>query len=72
MASASCRVSVRRSGAALSLGQMMTCLDIVSDVELLTYRRYRNNLILRIHPREGKADLNRSKTMQLLLQAKER
>ena len=50
----------------------MACLDIFSDVELLTYRRYRNNLILRIHPREGKADLNRSKTMQLLLQAKER
>ena len=67
-----CRKIVRRSGAALSLGQMMACLDIFSDVELLTYRRYRNNLILRIHPREGKADLNRSKTMQLLLQAKER
>lgn len=67
-----CRKIVRRSGLPMTLGQMMTCLDIFSDVELLSYNRCRNSLVLRVQPRPGKADLMQSKTMQQLLAAKER
>ena len=51
---------------------MMTSLDILADVGLLSYRRQRRCITVRLIPREGKADLNESKTMQLLINAKER
>jgi len=66
-----CRKIVRWSGAPLSLGKLLTCLDIFSDVGLLQTRRIHKNLSIQLTPGSDKADLNLSRTMQLLLQAKE-
>jgi len=66
-----CRKIVRWSGAPLSLGRMLTCLDIFSDVGLLETHRLHKNLTIRLTPGDEKADLNRSRTMQILLNAKE-
>ncbi len=66
-----CRKIVRWSGMALSLGQLMTCLDIFSDVGLLQTQRMHKYLTIHLTPGSEKADLNRSQTMQRLLRAKE-
>lgn len=67
-----CRKIVRWSGISLSLEQMLTCLDIFRDVGLLELQRLHRDLYICLTPRPGKADLMQSKTMQLLLQRKER
>ena len=66
-----CRKIVRRSGKPLSLGKLMTCLDIFSDVGLIRLHRFHKYIRIELVPNTGKADLNQSKTMQILLQAKE-
>ena len=66
-----CRKIVRWSNAPLTLGQMMTCLDIFRDVGLLTSHRMHKYLVISLTPGSEKADLNQSQTMQILLQAKE-
>lgn len=66
-----CRKIVRWSGKPLSLGQMLTCLDIFRDVGLLTVQRQHKYVSIRLTPGEGKADLTQSQTMQRLLHAKE-
>ena len=66
-----CRKIVRWSGAPLSLGKLLICLDIFSDVGLLQTQRIHKNLSIRLTPGSDKADLNQSRTMQILLQAKE-
>ena len=66
-----CRKIVRWSGLSLSLGQLMTCLDIFRDVGLLQTRRHHKYLILTLTPGSEKADLMQSETMQRLLRAKE-
>ena len=66
-----CRKIVRWSGAPLSLGQLMTCLDIFSDVGLMKVQRLHKYITIRLTPGTEKADLNRSQTMQALLRAKE-
>ena len=66
-----CRKIVRWSNKELSLGKLLTCLDIFADVGLLETRRLHKNLTIRLTPGSGKADLNESTTMQILLQAKE-
>ena len=66
-----CRKIVRRTGKPLSLGQMMTCLDIFRDVGLLETHRVHKNLHIRLTPGTTKADLATSQTMQQLLQVKE-
>ena len=66
-----CRKIVRWTGRPLSLGQMMTCLDIFRDVELLEVQRVHKNLHIHLTPGNTKADLNNSQTMQRLLQVKE-
>ena len=66
-----CRKIVRWSDRELSLGKLLTCLDIFADVGLLETQRLHKNLTIRLTPGSGKADLNESPTMQLLLQAKE-
>ena len=66
-----CRKIVRWSGLPLSLGQMMTCLDIFADVKLLTLTRQHRCVTITLASFGGKADLNQSQTMQRLLQAKE-
>ncbi len=66
-----CRKIVRWTGRPMSLGQMMTCLDIFRDVGLLDVSRMHKHLTIRLTPGSQKADLNTSQTMQRLLQAKE-
>ena len=66
-----CRKIVRWTGMPLSLGQMMTCLDIFSDVNLLKMQRYHKYITIRLMPRQEKADLAGSQTMQRLIAAKE-
>jgi len=66
-----CRKIVRWTGKPLSLGQMMTCLDIFRDVDLLEITRVHKNLHIRLTPGNTKADLTASQTMQRLLQVKE-
>ncbi len=66
-----CRKIVRRSGRELSLGKLMACLDIFSDVGLLTMHLQHKYIVIRLHRTDSKADLNQSKTMQILLHCKE-
>ncbi len=66
-----CRKIVRRTGRELNLGQLLVCLDIFRDVGLLQARRLRKQLIIDLTPGAEKADLSTSKTMQILLNAKE-
>ena len=66
-----CRKIVRWTGKPLTLGQMMTCLDIFRDVGLLEISRVHKHLQIRLTPGSQKADLTTSQTMQQLLQAKE-
>ncbi len=64
-----CRKIVRWSGKPLSLGQLMTCLDIFRDVELLQIHRHHKYITIRLTPGQVKADLSKSQTMQQLLHA---
>ena len=66
-----CRKIVRWSGAPLELGKLMTCLDIFSDVGLLETQRLRKYITIRLIPRQDKADLNASQTMQQLIAARD-
>jgi len=66
-----CRKIVRWAGAPLELGQMLTCLDIFSDVGLLQYTRQHKYLNITVTVGNQKTDLNTSATMQNLLRAKE-
>ena len=66
-----CRKIVRWTGHPLSLGKLLTCLDIFADVDLLQIRRFHKYITIRLNPGTGKVDLNRSQTMQQLLQRKE-
>ncbi len=66
-----CRKIVRNAQIPLSMEKMLTCLDIFKDVELLHLQRMKKNLVIHLSPAGKKADLQTSKTMQKLLQAKE-
>ena len=66
-----CRKIVRRSGRPLSLGKLLTCLDIFADVGLLRHQRLHKYIIIELNRTNGKADLNKSKTLQRLKQGKE-
>ena len=66
-----CRKIVRWSGLSLDLGQMLTCLDIFADVGLLRLSKQHKYIHIDLTAGNGKADLNQSRTMQLLLHAKE-
>ncbi len=66
-----CRKIVRWSGRSLSLGVLLTCLDIFSDVGLLQTTREHKYLTIQLTAGSEKADLTRSQTMQRLLRAKE-
>ena len=66
-----CRKIVRWAGKPLSLGQMMTCLDIFRDVGLIDLQRQHKYISIHLTPGSGKADLTESQTMQRLLRAKE-
>ncbi len=66
-----CRKIVRWADTPLNLGQLLTCLDIFSDVGLLKYGRQHKYLTITLTAGSGKADLNASATMQTLLRMKE-
>ena len=66
-----CRKIVRWSCASLSLGKLLTCLDIFHDVGLLQLQKVHKHLIIELTQGDGKADLSQSHTMQQLLHAKE-
>ena len=66
-----CRKIVRASGNPMTLGQLMTCLDIFRDVGLLSVSRMHKYISITLTPGKSKADLNGSQTLQRLLQAKE-
>ena len=66
-----CRKIVRWSGSPLNLGQLMTCLDIFSDVGLLQVQRQHKYINITLTAGNEKADLNTSATMQLLQRMKE-
>ena len=66
-----CRKIVRWTGQGLSLGKLLSCLDIFADVGLLQIQRLHKYITIRLTSGTGKADLNRSQTMQYLLQRKE-
>ena len=66
-----CRKIVRWSGTPLNLGQLMTCLDIFSDVGLLQAQRQHKYISITITAGNRKADLNTSATMQILQRTKE-
>ena len=66
-----CRKIVRWSGVALSLEQLLTCLDIFRDVGLLRLDPMHKYLHITLTQSGGKADLRESVTMQRLLRAKE-
>jgi len=66
-----CRKIVRWTGKPMTLGQLMTCLDIFRDVGLLELRKQHKFITIRLTPGDKKADLNESPTMQRLLRAKE-
>ena len=60
------RKIVRWSEKPLDLGQLLTCLDIFADVGLLKTQRLHKYIKIRLIPAAQKADLNESRTMQLL------
>ena len=66
-----CRKIVRWSGTPLQLGQMLTCLDIFTEVGLLHYTRQHKYLCITTTSGNKKADLNTSATMQVLQRMKE-
>ena len=66
-----CRKIVRWSGTPLSLGQLIVCLDVFSDVGLLQAQRQHKYLSITLTPGNQKADLNTSATMQALQRMKE-
>ena len=66
-----CRKIVRWSGKPLSLGQLITCLDIFRDVGLLELQRLHKHYLIRLTPGTTKADIQASQTLQRLLRAKE-
>ena len=63
-----CRKIVRWSGSALDLGKLLTCLDIFADVGLLQVRKLRKYMAIRLIPRQDKADIYSSQTMQRLME----
>ena len=66
-----CRKIVRWSGLPLSLGQLLTCLDVFRDVALLQLQQQHRYIYVELTPGTQKADLNESQTLRLLVQAKE-
>ena len=64
------RKVVRWSGKPMHLGKLLTCLDIFADVELIQVEKLHRHLTVKLLPTTGKADLNTSKTMQILLNVK--
>ena len=54
----------------LSTEKLLVCLDIFKDVRLLQVQRQKKHLLIHLLPTDGKADLQESRTMQKLMNAK--
>ena len=65
------RKIVRWSGKDLTLGKLLTCLDIFQDVGLLRIQKQHKHISIALLPCSQKADLSTSKTMQILMAAME-
>ena len=65
------RKIVRWSGKPMTQGMLLTCLDIFADVHLIRIERLHKYLSVELLPCEQKADLTTSRTMQILMAAKE-
>ena len=65
------RKIVRWSGKPMTQGKLLTCLDIFADVHLIRIERLHKYLSVELLPCEQKADLTTSRTMQILMAAKE-
>ena len=65
-----CRKTVRRWGRALSLSQMMVCLDIFAEAGLLRLERQQNTLYITLLDAGEKKDLSQTHTMQALYRLK--
>ena len=65
------RKLVRCTGTPLGLDQLLTCLDIFSEVSLLQLEQHRRTLHIRLLPTSQKADLQQSPTLQALQAMKE-
>ena len=63
------RKIVRWSGKPMTLGRLLTCLDIFADVELIRIERLHKYMKIELLPCQQKVDLTTSKTMQTLLAA---
>ena len=66
-----CRKIVRWSGVPLHLNMLLTCLDIFSDVGLLSIHRHHKAMCICLTPGAEKADLQSSVTLQKLQALKE-
>jgi single-stranded-DNA-specific exonuclease len=66
-----CRKIVRRTGNELSLGRLLTALDIFREVGLIEVQSLPKHITIRMIPTQEKADLMSSPTMQKLLSAAE-
>ena len=64
-----CRKIVRQTSKPLSLGQLLTALDIFRDAGLLQVQRQHKDILIYLTPGPGKADLNKSQTMLRLTRA---
>ena len=65
------RKLVRQTEKSMTLAQLLTCLDIFSDVSLLQLQRNHRTVSIRILPTAQKADLQQSQTLQTLTRVKE-
>ena len=61
------RKIVRWSGRPMTLGKLLVCLDIFADVDLIRIQRLHKSLTIELLPRQQKADLTTSTTMQKLM-----
>ena len=61
------RKIVRWSGQPLTLGKLLTCLDIFADVDLIRIQRLHKYMTIELLPCQQKADLTTSTTMQKLM-----
>ena len=66
-----CRKVVRWTEKPLSLEKLLVCLDVFAEVDLVKITRHRKTMTITRLPREGKADLQKSPTMQQLQTMKE-
>ena len=61
-----CRKIVRQTNMPLNLGKLLVCLDVFAEVGLISMTQKHKNIAISLCPAEGKTDLLKSRTMQML------